>query len=317
MTEEYGFLPDSATLSNLEQISLREQRSAESRLYEILDLADAAAEFSSPLYLAEIGVQEMLSMLSDSVVFGDAKSTDSTDPAVIRTIADTARVTSVLDKVRFTELYIERMSALSCPISESELLGEHELGEVYGYVRNQFSDEAYDVLTEDLSDPRVKYYKNFSECAAALARGEVDHILLPLEERGGVRLPTVSELIYRYDFKINSVTPVFGFGADADLKYAEISRRFRRSDSADDDDRYIELRVPARDGWISEILAAASAFGMSVYHVNTHTMDTEGEMSAYFSLVLREGDSDFAPLLTYLALFAADLIPVGVYKNLE
>ena len=317
MKEEYGFSPDGVTLSNLEELSVGEQRTAEARLYELLDVADAAAEFSSPLYLAEIGVPEMLSMLSGGITFGSGAAAENNDPAVLRATADSMRVTSVLDAVRFTELYLECMKSIGCRIEEQDLLGEPELGQVYGYVKNQFSDEAYDVLTEDLADPRVKYYKNFSECAAALARGEVDHILLPLEERGGVRLPTVSELIYRYDFKINSVTPVFGFGADADLKYAEISRRFRRSDSADDDDRYIELRVPAKDGAIADILAAASAFRMSVYRVNTHTMDTEGEISAYFSLVLREGDSDFAPLLTYLALFAADLIPVGVYKNLE
>ena len=44
MTEEYGFLPESVTLSNLEELSVGEQRSAEARLYELRDLADDAAE---------------------------------------------------------------------------------------------------------------------------------------------------------------------------------------------------------------------------------------------------------------------------------
>lgn len=317
MTDEYGFSPSDVTRENLDELFLTESTAAEARLYELADIAEEAAEFSIPLLSDEVGVQEVLSMLSSGIDIGSYSTCDGTEAANCAR-EDTCRMLSVLDRVRLTELYLARLDERSRPISESDFLGAPETGQIYGYVKNQFSDEAYDVLTEELSDPRVRYYKSFSDCASALASGEVDHVLLPLEERGGVRLPTVAELIYRYDFKINSVTPVFGFAADADIKYAEISRRFRRTVRRDGDDRYIELRIPARDGNpLSELLSAASAFGMSVYRVNTHTLDFEGDRSVYFSLVLREGRSDFVPMLTYLALFAAEFVPVGIYKNLE
>ena len=54
-----------------------------------------------------------------------------------------------------------------------------------------------------------------------------------------------------------------------------------------------------------------------MYRVNTFTFDTEGEDSTFFSLVLRDDGREFTPFLTYLALFAEDAVPVGVYKNLE
>lgn len=316
MIEEYGFSPSEVTLENLGELSARADIESEARLYELSDIADAAAEFSLPLIDAEVGVPELLSMLSEGLSAGLGVSAAVSSPT--HSALGNRTLESVLDRARLTELYLGRMSELSHPLFEGDFLGMPEDGQLYGYVKNPLSDEAYDVLTEELSDPRVRYYKSFADCAAALAIGEVEHILLPLEERGGVRLPTVAELIYRYDFKINSVTPVFGPAADADVKYAEISRRFRRSSKREGDDRYLELRVPAGDGGqLPELLLAASALGMSVYRVNTHTLDVEGERVAFFSLVLREGRTDLSPMLTYLGLFAEDFVPVGVYKNLE
>lgn len=318
MMDEYAFSPSEVTLENLRELSARAGLGSEARLYELFDVADEAAEYSVALLESDVDVPELLSMLAEGLRDKFCSPERIAGGSASVAVRDADIATSVLDRARFTELYLERLRERAHPFSERDFLGIAEEGRLYGYVKNQFSDEAFDVLTEELPDPRVRYYKSFGDCAAALASGEVDHILLPLEERGGVRLPTVAELIYRYDFKINSVTPVFGLGGDADIKYAEISRRFRHSEGREGDDRYLELRVPASDGsQLSELLLAASALGMSAYRVNTHTIDFEGERVSYFSLVLRCGSAGISPMLTYLALFAEDFVPVGVYKNLE
>lgn len=318
MHDEYSFSPEEVTIENLDELSKRECAASEARMYELADIADAAAEFLLPLLADEIGAPELLSLIAEGLAFGSYPSYPGKAAFSERAADDVRAMLSLMDRARLTELLLDRLKAGGHPLTEADFLGESEGGRIYGYVKNQFSDEAFDVLTESVPDAGVRYYKSFSDCAAALARDEVDHILLPLEERGGVRLPTVSELIYRYDFRINSVTPVFGYAADADIKYAEISRRFIPASRMEGDDRYLELRIPAQDGAaLSEAISVATAFGMSAYRVNTHTYDIEGERSSYFSLVLREGRDDFAPFLTYLALFAADFVPVGVYKNLE
>ncbi len=185
-------------------------------------------------------------------------------------------------------------------------------------MRNALSDEAYDVFSQDFTDPKVRYCASFRECVASVTSEEVGYCLLPLEERGGTRLPTVSEIIFRNDFKINAVIPVFGPDGNADMKYALVSRNFTVPKRGREDDLYLEVRIGAdSDFSLSEVLGAVEYFGMSIYRVNTVTFDTEGESETYFSLVVKDMGNSFAGLLTYFTLFIRDFVPVGIYKNLE
>ena len=201
---------------------------------------------------------------------------------------------------------------------ESDFLPCAEVDNSFTYVRNAFSDEAYEVFSSTVDDATVRYSSNFKECFDAVACGAVSYCLLPLEERGGVRLPTVSELIYRNDFKINAVTPVFGMDNNADLKYAMVSKYFGRFDFTEDDDVYLEIRIGQEcEDNLPSVVAAAAHLGHTVYRVNTSTVVTEGEEETFFSVVFRAGNSGFTSFLVYLTLFARDFTPVGLYKNLE
>ncbi len=318
MQDEYGFLPPSVTLGNLDELSREVSLIDEARLYEIRDIAASAAEFSVTMLDTELGIYEVLSMLSETLTFGEYPIDGGTPDELKALVGRSLSRLSALDRAAFSDAYVSELRSRSHRLAEGDFLAPHTGGELVGYVRNALSDEAYDVFSEELRDPRVRYYSTLRESAAALAGGEVDYLLLPIEERGGVRLPTVAELIYRYDFKINSVTPVFGFDAGADMKYALVSRYFKLPQHRHGDDRYVELRIPSGDGSaLAELLSVASYYGMSAYRVNTLTFDTEGESVTHFSLVLRDGGASLTPLLTYLAVFSPDFVPVGVYKNLE
>lgn len=311
------FSPSGATISNLDELSRKASLVGESRALEIADLADEAVCFS--LGVAEdLGPYEILSMLSDSASFGvypvDADALPESRAAIELATASL----TLLDKVEFVRRYLFGMSARGAAFSESDFLNESVRGERISYVRNQYADEAYDIFSEDFRDPRVKYYRSFKECVSMMESGEVDYVLLPIEERGGVRLPTVAELIYRNELKISAVTPVFGFDLGADMKYALVSKGFKHFRAKPGDDRYLELRIPSVGSVsIAELLSASTAFGMSAYRVNTLTYDTEGESATYFYAVIKDGGEGFVPLLTYLTLFADDYSAVGLYKNLE
>ena len=202
-------------------------------------------------------------------------------------------------------------------MTEKDLLPTGEGTETFIYLRNALADEAYDVFSQDFTDPRVRYVASLTECARAVASGESRFCLLPLEERGGARLPTVAELIFHNDLKINAVTPVFGFDGTADLKYALLSSDFILPDCTADDDRYLEVRVNAHDPIMSELFLTVGYFGHTLYRTDTVSFDSEGETGRYFSLVIRDGGGGFDGLLVYLSLFAEDFSPVGIYKNLE
>ena len=186
------------------------------------------------------------------------------------------------------------------------------------YVKNALADEAYDVFSQQLSDPRVKYSSTLNDAVRLVSSGEAEYALLPLEERGGARLASVAELLFREDLKINSVTPVFGFEGLADMKYALVSKHFTIPEILPDDDRYLEIRLRADSSVsASELFSAAESLGAFPYRINTLTFDTEDGAYQYYSVVFRDDGKDFTSLLVYLTLFSGAYTPVGIYKNLE
>jgi hypothetical protein len=318
MQENGFFTPSEATISNLDELSLSMSRLDEARAIEISDLAASAVRFSVSMLAEDLGVYEILSMLAESVSFGEYPTDEDSLVMTRASLASAVRSLSLLDRIEFVRKYTELLGAAGHPLTEEQFVGRMGDGERIGYVRNQYADEAYDVFSQEFRDSRVKYYRGIKECAAALESGEVDYLLLPLEERGGVRLPTVAEIIYRADYKISAVTPVFGFDLGADMKYALVGKGFKHSRHRSGDDRYIELRIPqSADISVADLLSAATSLGMTVYRVNTLTFDTEGVSKTHFFAVLREGGDGFIALLTYLTLFADDYVAVGLYKNLE
>ena len=317
MLEELNFTINEALVSNLDRLTREESIVGEQRLLELSDIAACLADVSARMRDDGLSVYDILSYLSEGIGLGTYPISDLATPENVDVIKRKLSAVARMDKVVLSDLYVRELS-LRSPVAEKDFLPTTELGEDFTYVRNSLSDEAYDVFADSFSDPRVRYSASFRDCAAAVAEGSVSFCLLPLEERGGVRLPTVSEIIFRNDFKINSVTPVFGPDGTADMKYALVSRSFTVPERNVGDDRYLEIRIGAEsDLSLAGLLSAVDYFGMSVYRLNTLTFETEGENEIYFSAVIRDGGNDFTPLLAYLTLFTEDFVPVGIYKNLE
>ena len=163
-----------------------------------------------------------------------------------------------------------------------------------------------------------RYSKTLAETARAVNLSEYQYALLPLEEKGGARIPATAELIFREDLKINSVTPVFGFEGLADMKYALVSKHFTVPDVKPDDDRYLEIRLRTDSSIpLPELLLASSALGASIYRVNTISFDTQDGQLQHYSVVFKDEGKDFSALLIFLTLFAGNYTAVGIYKNLE
>ena len=117
------------------------------------------------------------------------------------------------------------------------------------------------------------------DAVAAVEDGRAGYCLLPLEEKGGIRLASVSQMLYRSDLRIASVTPVYGYGEETGLTYALISRGFCIPPVQGEDDRYLELRLPKDTCPLSELLMAAEIFGARVYRIQTLQLESGTEAS--------------------------------------
>ncbi len=310
------FSVNKSVLSNLDRLSREYSIVSEQRLLELYDVALPMVDYSLELFTDGLDIYEILAIISEGLDLGDYPTSDANSDAHKEFLRRGNISLSRVDKAFLTEIYTREMALRGRSVREVDFLPTSLFDETFTYVRNSLSDEAYDVFSQDFKDPRVTYSATFRDVARSVSIGDVTYGLFPLEEKGGARLPTVSEIIFRNDFKINSVIPVFGPDGNADMKYALVSRSFTVPQRETDDDVYLEIRLDD-EASLSELLFSVEHFGMSVYRVNTVTFDTEGESDTYFSVVIRDGGNGFDRLLTYLTLFLRDFVPVGIYKNLE
>ena len=305
------------TAKNLSRIAREQAVLSERRILELYDVTASALATSKQYALDGLTAYEILSAIDTDTSFSEYSEGDGTPDEVSASLTRTLSSLPAMDRIVFSDLYSDGAEKEGIPVAEADLLPTADGDETFIYLRNSLADEAYDVFSQDFDDPRVRYATTLVECARAVENGDARFCLLPFEERGGSRLPTVSEIIYRHDLKVNAVTPVFGFDGTADLKYALLSRDFIIPECAGEDDRYLEVRVRALDPIMAELFLAVSYFGHTLYRTDTVSFNTEGETSRFFSLVIRDGGCGFGGLLVYLSLFADDFTPVGIYKNLE
>ena len=292
--------PDNAIAVNLNRVKGKQSDLLELRSIELSELADRALYEVTELNIPDMGVYETLSLILENIyAIGDFENSFSAeDKAVLsRHIA---------------------LGLLKIGFEERDFFDTAWHDATVTYVKNPYADEAYEVFSEELADARVKYSRDFAECTRLLYNKDVSYCLFPLEEKGGTRLPTVAELIYRNDLKINSITPVFGPDNSLDLKYALVSNHFTVPEHNDEDDRYLEIRIPKTDtARLSELLLAAELFGHTVYRVDTQFFAGELSEDMFFSIVFRDNDELFLSLLVYINLFVNEYNLIGMYKNLE
>ncbi len=316
LTEEY-FSPSEAVLLNIKKLSEKQSMLCEQRICEIAELAADAVNFSEGLLEVGVDIFAGLSLIADG--YPDF----SFDPPGNSLDINRKRLKlmlsgmSMIDKAHFADIYTELLLKSNRSIKESDFLPSRISVETFVYVKNLYADEAYDVFSQDFNDPRVKYAWDFREAVRMVADGEVTYCILPLEEKGA-RLSSIAELLYRAELKINSVIPVYGMDAEADIKYALVSRHFTAPMRDKDDDRYLEIRIPSNSRLsISDILVVSESYGAKVYRVNTLTFDTGEAKREYYSVVFSGEDVDFTTLLVFLTLFVPEYTAVGIYKNLE
>ncbi|MBQ8321875.1 MAG: hypothetical protein IJX92_05875 [Clostridia bacterium] len=311
---EYSFEPCKVTASNMNALIKEHALLSERRICELYELAVAASDFSSSLIGDGFGIYEALSLIAE----GYPAISDTAKSDLINRFNKNIFSLELFDKTVFSALYVEAIKKCGIDLTEEELFDiEEKPDQTFVYVKNTFADEAYDVFSQEFSDPRVRYAKNFREALKMVSDGEVTYCLLPLEERG-IRLSSISELILQGDCKINSVTPVFGFDGAADIKYALVSKHFCVPPLNKDDDRYFEIRIPSdASPSVSDVLYACERYGVTVYRVDTLPFTKDGERKKYFSIVLSGEGVDFSALIVFLTLFVPDYTAVGMYKNLE
>jgi hypothetical protein len=285
------------TISNLCELSKSQNRLSELRACELDELAYELSREFSKMREDDYGIYEILSY------FGEILENIGLLPN---------------DKAELCRRLLSKLSELNINLTEGHFLSsEHSNGRM-AYVKSSIADEAYDVFASGVSHARLTYVDGINEAVLSVLSGECEYCILPFEEKGGVRVSSVMEQIFRNDLKINRVTPVFGPLGNLDMKYALLSKSFTLPKSEKDDDRYLEIRLRTDASLpIFELIMAAESFDAQLYRINTVRYTDEDGDADYCILVFKSFSENYVTLLMYLTVFAGAYTPVGIYKNLE
>ncbi len=315
MDFDMAFKANENNIKNLCTLSSEKNDIFTLNLCEIAEIADTCVSFSEKL--ENMNIYEILTLISDDIR-NTLPAAAHNEKGTSNTVSSFFTVSTAAERAAFCRILIEKMRRAGFDITENTFLGNETKPETFTYVRNPLSDEAYDVFTQSFTDPRLKYSNSIKDAVNALVDGEVSYCLLPIEERGGTRLPTVADLIFANDLKIISITPVFGPDGTANMKYALLSTSFNRSLLDPADDRYYEFRI-SPDGALplSELLTVSELYNLKPYRINTVTFaGTEGDINEY-SIVLCGAGADFTTMLTYLTVFSNAYTSIGIYTNVD
>lgn len=318
MKDERIFSINEISYSNLDALCEHMSNSCELRSYELSLIADSILKTAGELYEVGMNAYEMLTLLSSELPGNSVSMKTNDKKATIYNLQNFSSQVELFDKVELSSILTDKFEAVGRAFYESDFLPEYNAEQTFTYVRNSLSDEAYDVFSQQFDDPRVNYSDSFKQACFAVADGEVGYCILPLEERGGMRIPGIASLISALDLKVVAVTPVFGLEGTADMKYALVGRGFKIPPIEPDNDRYLEIKLDI-DSRLTPamLLSAAEALGLSVYKAGTMTIMDNGEPIAFYSVIFKDGGGGFVPFLVFLTLFAGEYTPIGIYENLE
>ncbi len=318
MNIDGSFSENKIIADNLSLLAGRSSVICEARICELASLAEEAVSVVSDMLTSGYGIYEALFIITEGMGGIDTEPHDGHLFENRFRLVTHLKLVDAFDKFVFSDLLFAELTKRGLKLSESAFLSEKRGNGIIAYVKNPLGDEAFDVFSEEINDARLKYCRSISEAAKYVSGGECEFALLPLEERGGSRLASVMELVFKEDLRIASVTPVFGFEGDADMKFALVSKNYSLPTIEDGDDRYLEIRMRADASIpLSELFVATDALGINIYRINTISFETDEGKIPYYSIVFRDDGADFSGLLLYLTLFAGAYTTVGLYKNLE
>ena len=316
MFKDNDFLSLAVSRDNLYKLSEKELPLCERRAIEISILAERIAREFSDLHSEGLNIYEIIEALF-FVDEGFSSKISSDTANLINSYLSYFGAVEFVDRAYFVESLLSSLSLLGVNVGESDFLREGVGDETFVYVKNRLADEAFDVFSQDFKDPRVFYAPDLRSATRAVIEEKCEYCLLPLEEKGGVRIPSISAILYSSDLKINSVSSVFGPDGTADMRYALVSKHFSIPEILPDDDRYLEVRLSdTHNEALASLFSALSTFGISVYRINTTPHDNEDDTQS-ITIVFSVIGKGFANLLTYLSIFHPTYVTVGIYSKLE
>lgn len=181
------------------------------------------------------------------------------------------------------------------------------------YVKNPYTDEAYESFAATLPTPTVHYADSFREACNEVASKEADFCILPYGNSAG-QLTSFSELAERHSLYICALCRVFHADGTDVTHFALYGHRLPMQ--SDEDGLHLRFSFLCADaGVLAQHLNAAVLMGVPLEE--TRAIPCVANEGALLCTATAAPPSDqLLPFLVYLSVFAEEASFHGLYKEI-
>ena len=187
------------------------------------------------------------------------------------------------------------------------LNGSEFLSGRISYVKNRYSDKAFDILSLCVDDSKFLYAQNFQAVCEDITHGFSEYGILPLSDIHG-EIETVKRLLSVYELKVCAVCDIVTQEENT-TRFALISDKICVNLEAEN--RYFSFSFNSDEPYkMRSVLYASELYGLSLYDMKV-TKSYSG--SANYRFTFRENSGDLVALIVYLKLFLPQFLINGIY----
>ena len=307
-----NWLRDSAIAQgNLTLFDTRLMREAEKRLAVHADFAEMCAD----LFLADSG-RDLSDLLAEAGATYIPRNLPSDVPhGHTDYLSGVRKSFFALDRISFLSAFRLACAKRGCTLDHTLFLPKEDTPlHRIAYVRNMYTEEAYEIFTQEDEEATLLYTDGFPEACQAVAEGQADFCILPFENSSGP-LGSFQDMAARFSLTVVALCRVFhADGTDA-THFALLARKPLPSRGGDTP--CIRFSFSVEDGGVlTEHLAAFSACGATLTAMSS-LPDTVGKTSLSCTLTLRCAREDAFLPLAYLYTFTDFPRLLGFYEEIE
>lgn len=200
------------------------------------------------------------------------------------------------------------------PAHELDVRAPRHAGERIAYLKNTYTDTAYDTFADALPHCVPAYYSDFPGVCEALYYGRATACILPLENSSDGKLLRFYSLLTKYDLRIAGVCSVSAEDSDSATKYALLRKSVTVPGREESSELFCECRIILEeDMTLSRVLSAADAYGMALSRADS-VPNGYGDGGDTYDLIFRfDEEGDLPAMLTYLYLMTPQFTLLGIY----
>lgn len=183
-------------------------------------------------------------------------------------------------------------------------------------VKNQYSENAFPLLSKAVIRPKVIFAQTFPEACEAVTDNKCQFCILPTETSEGGRLFGFYSMLDRYELKIYATCYVDTEDGSGSVKYALVGRSApdRSSRAAE---RTLECSIITEDGrFPSDIPDVLDIFGARLLRIDSLPTEYDESQNRYY-LSFRLSEKNAILLDIYLSSGYPNYTQIGLYPTIE